>query len=190
MWLFDSPIYIVLIGIVLGVFVGVAWTASGRQELLYALGAVVVLTVIMLIVERIVITDREAIRATLAEIARDVQANDVQRVLGHIAKSNPSLVQRAQNEMPNYDFTECRVTKIHKTDVDTSAEPYSAIVQFNVVVSGTFSQNGFEASGTYPRWIELKMVREADGKWRVEDYRHEAPQQFMLGEPIYDSDRQ
>jgi hypothetical protein len=190
MWLFDSPIYIVLIGIVLGVFVGGAWTATGRKELLYALGSVVAVTVIMLIAERLVTTDGEAIRATLAEIARDVQANDMQRVVGHIAKGSPSLVQKAQNEMPNYKFTECRVTKVFKIDVDASAEPRSALVEFNVYVDGKFGQGGFEATGPAFRRIDLQLVREEDGKWRVENYTHRPPPEFLMGEPLYDSDRQ
>jgi hypothetical protein len=184
MWLFDSPIYIVLIAIVLGVLVGGAWTISGRNEPLYALGAVVGLAVVMLIVERMVVTDREAIRGTLNEIARDAQNNDLQKIVGHIAKSSPSLVQRAQNEMPHYHFTECRVTKVHKVDVDSTSEPRSAIVEFNVVAAGSFQQLGIEASGTYPRWVRLQMVREQDGQWRVQDYRHEAPQQFLMGDPL------
>jgi hypothetical protein len=187
MWLFDTPIYIVLIAIVLGVLVGVAWTASGRKELLYALGAIVLLTVVMLIVERAVVTDREAIRTKLAEIARDVQANDMQRVLGHIAKSNPSLIPQVQNEMPNYDFTECRVTKIHKTDIDASAEPRSAIVEFNVRFDGKFGRGGFEMRGPGVRWIRLQMVREEDGQWRVLNYEHDVPQRSIMGVPIDDN---
>jgi hypothetical protein len=189
MWLFDHPLSIILIGVVLGVFVGGTWTATGRKELLYALGAVVALTVAWLLVERFVVTDREAVHATLREIARDVQTNNVQKVLGHIAKGNPSLVARAQAEMPNYKFSECRVTKIHKTDIDAASEPRSAMVEFNVVVTGTFSQGGFEASGRYPRWVQLQLVREGDGQWRVQSYDHAQPQQFLLGEPLYDSDK-
>lgn len=186
MWLFDTPIYIVLIALVLGVLCGVAWTSSGRKELLYALGAVVALAIVMLIVERVVVTDREAIRAKLVEIARDVQANDHQRVLSHIAKGNPSLVQKAQNELPNYDFTECRVTKIHKTDVDASAEPRSAIVKFNVRFDGKFGQGGFQGRGPGVRWIQLHMVREEDGQWRVQNYDHAPPHNFMMSEPQQD----
>jgi hypothetical protein len=184
MWLFDTPIYIVLIAIVLGVLCGVAWTSTGRKELLYALGAVVALTVIMLIVERVVVTDREAIQQKLAEIARDVEANDLTRVVVHIAKGNPSIVQKVQNEMPGYDFTECRVTKIHNTDVDTSAQPRSAIVEFNVRFDGKFGQGGFEVRGPGVRWIQLQMVREEDGQWRVLDYKHGPPHQHMLSVPL------
>jgi hypothetical protein len=82
------------------------------------------------------------------------------------------------------------VTKIHKTDVDTSVEPRSAIVEFNVYVDGKFGQGGFEVNGPAVRWIKLHLIREADGKWRVENYEHAPPQQFMLGEPLYDANRQ
>jgi hypothetical protein len=30
------------------------------------------------------------------------------------------------------------------------------------------------------------MVREPDGKWRVQNYDHRQPQQFLLGEPLDD----
>ncbi|HYM86212.1 MAG TPA: hypothetical protein VET30_05690 [Pseudoxanthomonas sp.] len=184
MWLFDQPLYIVIIGIVLGILVGGAWTASGRKELLYALGGVVGLTIVLMIIERLVITDAEAIRITLNEIARDVQNNNLKRLVGHISKANPSLVQRAEAEMPNYKFSECRVTKVHQTDVDADSEPRSAVVTFNVVASGTFRQAGLEVSDTVPRWVQLHMVREEDGRWRVQNYKHAPPQQFLFGQPL------
>ena len=91
--------------------------------------------------------------------------------------------------MPNYKFTECRVTKIHSTDIDASSEPRSAKVQFNVVASGTFRQGGMELSDTVPRWVELHLVKEQDGRWRVQDYDHRPPQQFLFGQPLDDIER-
>jgi hypothetical protein len=142
-----------------------------------------VLTVVMLIVERYVVTDQEAIRATLAEIARDVETNDPRKVTRHIASSNQPLVQRAQTEMPNYQFNDCRVTEVHKIDVDAGAEPRSAMVEFNVSVEGTFKQAGMEVSGTYPRWVRLHMVREDDGRWTVQNYEHDVPASFLFEQP-------
>jgi hypothetical protein len=189
MWPFDQPLYIVVIGIVLGVIVGALWTASGRQEWLYALGAVVAFTLVWLLVERLVVTDREAIRATLLEIARDVQSNDVERVVKHVAKANPELVARAQGEMPNYKFSECRITKVHLTDIDASTEPRSAVVEFNVVATGTFRQGSIEITDTVPRWVKLQFVREEDGQWRVQNYDHAPPQQFLFGQPLDELER-
>ena len=62
-WIFDQPLYIVILGIVLGVFVGAVWTTTGRKEALFALAGVVVLTLLMLVVERLV-DETEVNRAT------------------------------------------------------------------------------------------------------------------------------
>jgi hypothetical protein len=182
-WIFDQPLYIVILGIVLGVLVGAVWTMTGRKEALFALAGVVVATLVMLVVERLVVTDAEEIHRTLAEIARKVKANDMDGLLSHIAKSNPGLIDQARNEMPNYKFTDCRVSKVHELDVDTSAEPRSARVEFNVTVDGTFSYQGSELSGRFARWVQLQLVREADGQWRVENYRHADPTSFMMQMP-------
>lgn len=179
-WIFDQPLYIVILGIVLGVLVGAVWTMTGRKEALFALAGVVVLTLVMLVVERWVVTDAEEIHSTLAEIARDVKANDMDALVRHIARSNPGLIDQAQAEIPNYKFTDCRVTKIHEIDIDSSAEPRSARVEFNVTVDGAFRYEGTELSGRFARWVQLQLVREADGQWRVENYRHADPTSFMM----------
>jgi hypothetical protein len=182
-WIFDQPLYIVILGIVLGVLVGAVWTMTGRKEALLALAGVVVVTLVMLVVERLVVTDAEKIHQTLAEISRKVKANDMDGLLSHIAKSNPGLIDQAKAEMPNYKFTDCRVTKVHEIDVDSSAEPRSARVEFNVIVDGTFSYQGSEVSGRFARWVQLQLVRETDGQWRVENYRHDDPTSFMMQPP-------
>src|SRR5436190_17811752 len=141
-WLFEQQLVIVALGVGLILALGAAWSASGRNELLYCLGAAFVLLIAGLITERMVVTDREAIHATLLTIARDVQNNNRRAVLAHIYSGAPELRKKADAELPSYQFTECRVTKIHKIEVDRSAEPHSAIVEFNIIASGTFKQSG------------------------------------------------
>jgi hypothetical protein len=176
----EQPLAVVIAGVILGVIAGIAWNSTGRKEWLIGLGAVVVLTIAGLIVEQFVVTDREAIEATLEEIARDVQSNNLRAVLSHISANNAELQRKAEAEMPNYRFDECRVTKVHGIEVDASLEPRSAIVEFNVIASGSFREGGVELAGQQvPRWVRLQMVREKDGHWRVQDYEHDDPQRFM-----------
>src|SRR5262245_47130924 len=106
-WLFEQPLVIVGVGAVLLVGLGAVWSSTVRQELLYALAGIFGLIVAGLIVERLVVTDREAIRATLLQIAHDVESNNHGAVLKHIHSGAPQLAQRAKAELPNYQFSAC-----------------------------------------------------------------------------------
>jgi low affinity Fe/Cu permease len=182
-WLFENELLIVFVGVAVILALGAAWSASGRKELLYAAAAAFVLLIGALIVERMVVTDAEAIRATLAEIARDVKNNDPVTLKKHIHPTATALRQKADAELPRYKFTECRVTKIHLIDVDNLAEPRSAVVEFNIVVSGTFQYEGLTADGTYPRWVKLHLLRDNENRWKVADYEHDDPQRMIMNRP-------
>jgi hypothetical protein len=182
-WLYEQPLIIVVLGVAFILGLGAAWSASGRNELLYSMAGVLLLVIGGLVVERMVVTDREAIRATLQQIARDVQSNNHRAVTRHVYSGAPELKHKAEAELPNYHFTECRISKVNELNVDPSAEPRSAIVEFNVIVSGTFRHSGFEGTGTYPRWVQLHMLREKDGRWTVESYKHDDPQRMIMKDP-------
>jgi hypothetical protein len=182
MWLLESPYTIVALGVALIFALGAAWTASGRQELLYALAAAIVLLFGALITERLIVTDREKIEATLREIAHDVKNNDHRRIIRHIHSSALSIKQKAQAELPKYRFTEFRITKINLIDVDRSADPPSAVVECNVVGGGTFHEQGLEMDHV-ARWVKLHLLREKDGRWTVADYEHDDPQRMIMQTP-------
>jgi hypothetical protein len=182
-WLFEHELVVVALGVAAILALGAAWSSSGRKELLYAVGAAFALLIAGLIVERVVVTDQEAIRATLQQIARDVKSNNRSAVTRHIHSAAPSLKQKAEAELPNYLFTECRITKINLIDVDSSADPRSALVELNLIASGTFKHEGFEVSDTIPRWVKLHLLRENDGRWTVAEYEHDSPQRMLMSRP-------
>jgi hypothetical protein len=187
-WLYEQPLVIVVIGMALLLALGAAWTATGRKELLAAIVVALLLMVGGLVIERVVVTDREAIRETLLQIARDVQSNNIRSVTRHVYSGAPELKKKVEAELPNYRFTECRVTRIHTTDVNARVVPRSAIVEFNVIASGSFREAGIEISDTsIPRWVRLHMMREKDGRWAVQSYEHAPPQQMIMNQPLEDA---
>lgn len=176
-WLFDQPLYIVLCGIAVLVPLAVLWISSGRKELLYILGVGLVILAALLVVERLVVSDREAIDQAIHRLARAVEKNDVPGATGFFHSSAAALKRKAQAEMPNYRFTRCQITQVHKIEVASSVQPPTAVVEFNVVVGGSFKLAG---AGEYStdnagRWIQLQMRKEPTGEWRVTDYDHREP---------------
>jgi hypothetical protein len=152
------------------------WTATARREPLIAAAVVVALIPALWIVERLVVTDREEIEATLDVIAADVKSNNRAAVLSHIDPGATWLRARAEGEIPNYQFNECKINKLHGIEVNYGDQPPTAVANFNVHVNGTF-KFGSETlpPGDYFRRIELHLRRDAEGRWKVEDYSHHNP---------------
>ncbi|HUE71101.1 MAG TPA: hypothetical protein VMP01_09455 [Pirellulaceae bacterium] len=152
------------------------WTATARREPLIAAAVAIGLMPLLWMVERLVVTDREAIEATLHQIAADVKSNNRAAVLGHIDPTATWLRARAEGEIANYQFTECKVNKLHGIEMNYQDQPLTAVAEFNVYVSGTF-KIGSETlpPGNYFRRIELHLRQDAEGQWRVENYSHHSP---------------
>jgi hypothetical protein len=175
-WLFDQPISLIVIGLAIAFLLGVAWVQTGKNVFLYAMAVAVLLFGVLLVVERSVVTDREAVEARVYQLAELVEQNKVDEIVKSFVVSRPEWAAKARQELPRYQFTEARVTQIHRVEVNSHHQPPEVIVELNVSVSGTFEQF---ATGTYLRWLRVKFWKEDDGQWRVADYEHADPVKFM-----------
>jgi hypothetical protein len=184
-WIFESPLTIVLLGAAALALLSTVWVQTGKSQVLIAMGVVGALLIAGLVVERMVQTDREKLEATVRDIAADVRRNDHAQLYQHIAKSAPELRARAQAEIPNYQFTECTVTKFYRVEVKSDKRPKEAEVEFMVSVSGNFNYQGFQTGdGTYLRFVRLYFVEEPNGEWKVRDYAHDDPSAAMVNKPL------
>lgn len=192
-WIFESPILISVLGAIGAMVLAIAWASSGKRETAIIAGVWVGLVFVMLLVERLVVTDREQIQILVQDITNDAKSNDPKRLTQHIHSAAQTLLTRANTELPNYNFTMLRITKIHSVEVTGNKVPKTAVVDFNVVAAGSFSVAGeqrFEFTRDEPlyRNIKLFLRQEADGKWRVEDYQHANPTAFMFSGPAPDAE--
>ena len=184
-WLYESPFTIILLGAAVSLLLGVIWASTGRRE--WICGLLVWLVVVggMLVTERIVITDREQIPLTLQQIINDVKSNDRKKVFTHIYSGASQLKQKAEAELPSYQFKTLRLTKIHSLVIDAKQKPKQAIIEFNILASGNFSAPGigelsFTEEQPIPRFIRLTFRQETNGTWQVEDYFHSDATAFMF----------
>jgi hypothetical protein len=175
--LWEQPVTIGLVGIVALGLLAAVWSQTGNNRWLWGMVVVLIATVALIVTERLVVTDQEALRGTVVQLARDVAKNDRQLLYPYIHSAATALRQKADGELPSYEFSECVITKIYDVRVNDAAKPKEATVEFMVRVSGSFSYHGDGASGTFLRLVKLYFTQEADGRWRIRDYEHSEPQQ-------------
>ena len=176
--LWESPLTIVIGGLVLIAILGGGWLQTGHRALLYALLAALVLFAALLVTERLVRTEREQLRDTLHEITRDVESNDLERVLRHVHPANPAVRAEAETEFPRYRFHEVRIKRNLKIDIDMQHQPPKAEAEFNVVVVGS-DADGLITDQRVPRFVQVTFYKDGD-TWKVYSYRHSPPQEGFL----------
>lgn len=175
MWLFDSPFPILIIGgLSLAIILG-GWFQTQRKELLIALVAAIVFFGGLLALERSIVTPREAIAATIAQIAQEAEANDVEAMVRHVHSRVPELQDHLRGRMALVDIHKVSVKNNLKVDVFGAGD--KARVTFNVVVTGS-DRTGTIKDMAIPRFIEATFERE-DGHWRCVAFEDREPQVGM-----------
>lgn len=183
-WLMEerqSAITVAIIGVITAVILATGWVKTGRQEVLYALVAAVLLAALVLGVQRLVVTEAEKVEKTLAQIAHDVERNDVKALVEHVDSRAPQIRAQVESEFPKYRFTKVEITRIREITVDMKHVPPQAIAQFSVVVSGTDAE-GLLDGQTVPRFVIVRFHKE-NGRWRVYHYEHYEPQRAIMESP-------
>ncbi len=171
-WILEEPIYILILGVLTLTFLGFAYTQTGYRMLMHAMLAVVALTGGLLLLENMVETNTEQMEATLETIARDVETNDLERILSHVSSEATDTYDLAQREFPRYHFDRVNIKNNVEVFFDDDRAPTQAKVTFNVTVDVQHKATG--ADYHVPRFVRVTLVKE-NGQWRVAEYTHDDP---------------
>lgn len=164
---FEGPIWIGLCGVFVVVVAAYFWTQTGNKPALYTAAAAGLLTLILVMVNIQVVTQREELRDIMRDIATNLEQNNHDAVIAYIHPNAQPVVQRAKSELNNYEFSRAKITRIKDIIVNNNSQPPTAIAEFNVVVE--ISGQGHKL--TVPRFIKAYLMQK-DGKWLVNDYEH------------------
>ena len=173
MWLFEQPLVILFLGIVLVAALAGGFIQTGRRPLLFAMLAVIALTAGLLVLERIVVTQVEQVESTLHQIAAHLERNDVNAVVKMISEGAPELRNEARQKMGLIEISQVRIKNNLKVEIVKDQEPPVAEARFNAVIRGTdrLGQYGDQA---YPRFFIVNLRLE-DEQWRVRSYEVQDP---------------
>jgi hypothetical protein len=167
-WLTENPWPFLLIGLVVEIVLVLILLSTGRGALLSAIAGVAVLNIVLLVAERVIVTDRERIAASLDELAAALANNDVPAVLEFIAPAATAIRRRAEHELPLVKFNDVKVVSDVETTINETADPPSAVSTFN----GRFSLK-YIKGGTSPYEMIVRRFRvtfqKLDGRWLITD---------------------
>jgi hypothetical protein len=130
-WFTENPWPFLLVGVFVEVILVIILLSTGRGALLSAIAGVAVLNIVLLVAERIVVTDRERVAATLDELAATLTTGDTGAVLQFIAPSATELRARAEHSLQLVKINEARVLSDLEVTVNVAAEPPTATATFN-----------------------------------------------------------
>jgi hypothetical protein len=176
--IFEEPVLPVVLGIITAIILGFAWLQTGRKQFIYGLVAVIAMIIALVVVERMVVTDREAIDSLLRQGAKAVERNDLPGVLRLVHSQAPDIRAQAEAEFPKYRFERVSIKNNLKITIDQSKTPTEAEATFNVVVVGSDREGTIEHQQV-PRYVIINLRKDGDA-WRIYSYEHRNPAEGLL----------
>ena len=165
----EQPLLVALMLAVAGAALVYGWLQTGKRAA--AIAGVIALALIPLVwvLSQRWVTDRERVEQTIHEVARAVEADDLQRVLRVIGDADTRAQARA--ELPKYEFHEANVHRIRSIEIIDNTYPPRADVDMSVKVVVS-QKRGVIQNQPVARRLLLTFEKRASDQWVVVDYRH------------------
>ncbi len=129
-WLWDDPTLILSVGVLIEGLLGVVLFQTGRGWVLAAMLGILVCVLAAVAVEYFVVTPREEVENTLAEVAAALEANDLPSLLGYLADDGGQIRASATDALSRFKVREARIRNLRVT-VDLRALPPRATADFH-----------------------------------------------------------
>ena len=167
-WLFEDPTTLIAAGLLIEVLLAVALYNTGRVALVGAMVGVLVVVGLGVLIERIVVTDREQVADALDGVASAVEANDVERVLSFIDPASTGMRASVRMALASAHISEVRVYDL-VVEVNDESNPPSAQAEFTGRVKGSYRGETGGGEGMLLRKFIVSFRRQGD-RWLMTDY--------------------
>lgn len=173
--LFEQPWMIGAIGAILSLVTFFGWTQTGNSIAFKTACGLVATTILLVLLNVWVVSDREIVHQWLMETADEVQTNQIEKVLKRIHPESSDRVANSAEQLKVITFSVLRITRIHSIEIQTKRQTKKALVRMNVFSEGAI--RGFE--GKLSLWIGLTL-EQVGNEWLVTDIEERDPQhEFM-----------
>ena len=165
--LIESPWPVLFVGVLIEAGLAVAVLRTGKGKLFWLMLLVGVLTLAGLGVERMVVTDREAITDTLKTACRAVEDNDIDRLLGCIVPSADGPRRMSRSVLDRFDVDNAWMQNL-RIEINQLTSPPSADAHFKAIGKGK-DRKGQIPYNAYSQNVVVKLQKSGD-RWLVTGY--------------------
>lgn len=172
-WLFEDPTTLIVAGVLIEGLLAVGLVKSGRGILAVPMLVVALIFGLGVLVERLVVTDREQIEDVFHGVCRALQANDVDGVLDYIDPAATGMRGQVRNVISAAHITDARIYDL-EVEVDRQARPPVARAQLTGRVKGNYRGEAASGEGMVLRrfTVDFRLV---NGHWLMTTYEDRGP---------------
>jgi len=166
----ESPIPILCIGLLAEAVLGLIMLRTGRGVIFWPMGGVLLLVLGGVLLEWLVVTEKERVAEAIDGAAAALEANDEKAMTLYLAKEAANLRAEVHWAMTRVEFTKAKITRL-EIDINELSSPPTAKVH----VQGYLMFN--DRKGEYPyhtqpvKELTLDLRRDSD-RWVITGYTY------------------
>ncbi len=164
----ENPVAIAVFGALAATLALVVYLARRNFGSLVAIAGVAALTVLMLAVEKFVVTDREAVEAGVEQVFDAIESNDLPGVLEWIDPAAANVKADAESLMPEVKVSTANAAAI-EVEVNDAANPPTAKSQCRAYLNAVHGSSGMAMPYMNQR-VDLNWVKRGN-HWRITGYQ-------------------
>jgi hypothetical protein len=165
-WLTEDPTVVLLALGVVAAGIIVAILKTGRGLYVIWLGGVVLLALLVIVIDRFVVTDREKVEDTLYCAAAALEANDIEATASYLAASGEALQREVRSRMRTMEVRKARIVSDLRIEFSPLEIPPKALATFLGRVEIKATSVPLEQ---YLGRVRIHLVKEGD-RWLVQSF--------------------
>ncbi len=135
-WFTENPTPILVAGGMMIMLLLVFFLKSGRLVLLWPAGAALAFMGLTVLIDHLVVTDRERVQNVIYDAAAAAEQNHLEKVIDYISPSATHVRDEARRWIGQAKLESVTIAQLEVT-VDKSKRPYTAVAHFWVRAQGT-----------------------------------------------------
>ncbi len=174
-WMFEDPLRLGLIGLLVTLIpLYVFWQKRDGLWLGVVIGCLL-LTAGLIVVERLVMTEREEVQLFVAELAAAIENGDEQAVLDMVSARASQIQKAAQHGMRLFDVQHAGFST-PEVSFNRVVDPPEAEAEFGAMIRGKPRRGPLMGEISRPYRVILMLRRDTpDGPWKVFDFELRNP---------------